>query len=476
MTVCRCGFTRAAQPAAQPAAAPVPPAVDARPPAVPAPVVPPPAQVATPPPTPADTGATPATAARASATRDESDAEPRHALRGALVVFAGFAALAGAWFTGTWPFPSAAAEEVVDPLRVEFTTAPEHGPRPSADVARPTAEAIPPPSPAPAAAGPALESPVAAAPAALLSTEEIVTRSLPAVVTVETRHGTGSGFYVSRDTVITNAHVVGGWSVVTLRSSSGTTTAADVVTSSAEWDLAVLKAQIVNHDQPTLALGETADVRIGGEVLAIGSPLGLRNTVTRGIVSGVRDAKRVNLIQTDAAINPGNSGGPLIDHYGRVIGVNTLKLVGETTEAIGFAVSIHHARALLGPEYVAPSSSAAAAQRKREFSLRKFDEAVLALAKRADAIEDDWRKFKPQCVQGNSEVIAPREWFALTDAPQPIVKSLGRCQTWMPFFVDSARRTKSAIVMYETTAVSGGVEPDELRRVRVKYNMTWGRW
>src|SRR5687767_3476541 len=225
-----------------------------------------------------------------------------------------------------------------------------------------------------------------------LSTEELVTRSLPAVVTVEVRGGSGSGFYVSRDTVLTNWHVVRSADKVTLRSSSGQTTVATVATSSADLDLAVLKVHIVNHDQTVLPLAELRDVRIGSEVVAIGSPLGLRNTVTRGIVSGMRSSQGVNLIQTDAAINPGNSGGPLIDRYGRVIGVNTLKLVGET-EAIGFAVSVQHTRALLGPEFTAPSTM----QRKRDLALKRYEESVLMLAKRSDSVEENWRKFKPEC-------------------------------------------------------------------------------
>lgn len=179
-----------------------------------------------------------------------------------------------------------------------------------------------------------------------LTIEEIVTRTIPAVVTVETRRGHGSGFFVAPDTLLTNAHVVHDYSTVVLRPGGGSPVFARVVIAARDVDLAVLRLDRAAERQVWLPLGSPSDVQLGAEVIAIGSPLGLQNTVTRGIVSGIRTVKDVNVLQTDAAINPGNSGGPLIDRYGRVIGVTTLKL-GGSAEAIGFAVSIQYARVLL---------------------------------------------------------------------------------------------------------------------------------
>ena len=179
-----------------------------------------------------------------------------------------------------------------------------------------------------------------------LTIEEIVTRTITAVVTVETRRGHGSGFFVAPDTLLTNAHVVHDYSTVVLRPSGGGPVFARVLTAARDVDLAVLRLDRAPERQVWLPLGSSSDVQLGAEVIAIGSPLGLQNTVTRGIVSGIRTVKDVNVLQTDAAINPGSSGGPLIDRYGRVIGVTTLKL-GGSAEAIGFAVSIQYARVLL---------------------------------------------------------------------------------------------------------------------------------
>ena len=394
--------------------------------------------------------------------------------RALLIAGVALAALAGAWVAATSLFGTADSP-ADDRAAAAATSRPRNAAMADARASRggrtPDAPADGPERPSDLPDAAPTEMPAADEPLALLSTEELVTRSLPAVVTVETRGGSGSGFYVSRDTLLTNWHGVTSATAVTLRASNGQTSVATVLTSSPDLDLAVLKAQIVNHDQAVLPLAEPQDVRIGAEVVAIGSPLGLRNTVTRGIVSGVRNARGVNLVQTDAAINPGNSGGPLIDRYGRVIGVNTAKLVGET-EAIGFAVSVQHTRTLLGPEFTAPSVM----QRKRDNSLKRYEDSILLLARGADGVEENWRKFKPECYIGVAEVVAVREWFALADGPPPGIKPLARCRSWMPYFQDWSERTKAALRTYEDTALQAGVPAARLRAVRQRYNMTWAGW
>ena len=89
---------------------------------------------------------------------------------------------------------------------------------------------------------------------------------------------------------------------------------------------------------------------VGERVLAIGSPLDLKGTLTDGLISALRETQSGLLIQTNAALNPGNSGGPLLNMRGEVIGVNTLKLVGEDVEGLGFAVSAEEVRRLLGSD------------------------------------------------------------------------------------------------------------------------------
>jgi len=195
---------------------------------------------------------------------------------------------------------------------------------------------------------------VSAAPVAVeLSSEEIVKRVSPAVVTVRTLLGEGSGFLVSqRGLVVTNAHVISGARDIAVATSSGRQFLASVVRVDGMRDMAILKIEA--DDLPTLSLRSGA-VSVGEPVLAFGAPRGLQQTVTRGIVSAIRGvgevtkdvnvAPSLRLLQTDAAINPGNSGGPLVDKYGRVMGINTFKLRGG--EGIGFAIAAEEIHKIL---------------------------------------------------------------------------------------------------------------------------------
>jgi len=107
------------------------------------------------------------------------------------------------------------------------------------------------------------------------------------------------------------------------------------------FDIAMLKISNPLADQPTIPIGSALAARVGQEVIAIGTPLGfLQNSVSRGIVSGLRQVDGATMIQTDAAINPGNSGGPLVDLKGRVIGINS-RAVPVFGENVGFAIPIN---------------------------------------------------------------------------------------------------------------------------------------
>jgi len=139
-------------------------------------------------------------------------------------------------------------------------------------------------------------------------------------------HGVGSGFIVSADGVIlTNAHVVRDADEVTVKLTDRREFRAKVLGSDPKTDVAVLKVDAKNL--PVVPLGRSTDVKVGEWVLAIGSPFGLENTVTAGVVSAkgrsLPDDSNVPFIQTDVAINPGNSGGPLFNTRGEVVGINS---------------------------------------------------------------------------------------------------------------------------------------------------------
>jgi putative serine protease PepD len=163
-----------------------------------------------------------------------------------------------------------------------------------------------------------------------------------------TQQAQGSGFvYDDQGHVITNQHVVDGAQSVRVTLWNGKTYDATVVGSDASTDLAVLDVDAPASVLQPLSLGDSSKLEVGDGVVAIGSPFGLEQTVTSGIVSALHrqitapnDFAIDDAIQTDAAINHGNSGGPLLDLSGRVIGV-TSQIESESggNDGVGFAVS-----------------------------------------------------------------------------------------------------------------------------------------
>lgn len=154
------------------------------------------------------------------------------------------------------------------------------------------------------------------------------------VTVVYTNKGLGSGFAIDKNIIITNAHVVNGFSTVNVKLYNGKSCTGKVTKIDTKVDLALIQ---VDENLTPLKLVSEDNISIGKEVYAIGAPEDIPYTMTKGIISAKnRKVGNHEYIQIDASINSGNSGGPLVDENGEVIGINTMKMVD--AEGIGFAI------------------------------------------------------------------------------------------------------------------------------------------
>ena len=194
-----------------------------------------------------------------------------------------------------------------------------------------------------------------------MSLQQIYQKMIPSVVSITvTLNGgtsTGTGIIMSEDGyIITNDHVIDSAVAIDVLMSDNQHYSAGLVGSDATSDLAVLKVEA--NGLKAAEFGDSESMRVGDVVVAIGDPLGaeLRGTMTDGIISAINrdlvvNGRSMTLMQTNAALNNGNSGGPLINVYGQVIGINTMKMSSyyssASVEGLGFAIPISTAKPII---------------------------------------------------------------------------------------------------------------------------------
>ena len=174
---------------------------------------------------------------------------------------------------------------------------------------------------------------------------EIVAKTRPAVVVINTDDALASGFIIKPDGIIvTNHHVVANAKAMSVTLSTGEVYRnVSLLSDDPINDLAFLKIEAV--DLPTVPLGNSNNVKLGDEVLLVGAPEGLEQTVSNGLISGIRLDDGIRILQTSAAASHGSSGGPLINRNGEVVGVMSFKL--ENGENLNFAIPINYVRGKL---------------------------------------------------------------------------------------------------------------------------------
>jgi S1-C subfamily serine protease len=187
----------------------------------------------------------------------------------------------------------------------------------------------------------AVSDPALSGPTELSEVAIAAALAAPSVVQIETGTGLGSGVIYSPDGfILTAAHVIDGATTADIRLADGRLLIGTVIGTHTPTDVGVISIDAGNLSVAVLGYG--TDTQVGETAIAVGSPFGLNQTVTAGIVSANgRNINGVPMIQTDAAINPGNSGGPLVNADGHVIGINDVIFTeGGGNDGIGFAIAI----------------------------------------------------------------------------------------------------------------------------------------
>jgi S1-C subfamily serine protease len=322
------------------------------------------------------------------------------------------------------------------------------------------------------------------------SLEDVVARVLPSVVSIQAGSGRGTGFFVRSDFVLTNAHVVGNETSVRLQSGSKQYQGR-VVRLSPGTDLALVQVYNSDPQQPSLSLGSAQGVRAGQEVIAIGFALGvLSNTVTRGIVSAVRDTGTVRLIQTDAAINPGNSGGPLVNRDGVVVGVNSMRIAGtQGGEGLAFAVAIDHGTQLLrGDSSTAATATpvqglnrmmtgASETSEMRDQGEKAYRHTLEQAVRSGNELDTYWERYAKSCVLTATRA-GDRQWFAVLE-PNGVritATSAYDCEAWLGELRTAAAAIRTALTDAAEAARRQGVYPGVMRDLRRQYRMEWAGW
>jgi S1-C subfamily serine protease len=412
--------------------------------------------------------------------------DPRSQQPSLVTAIAAVVLSAGACFWWFQPAPSpetalASTVQVAQPSTSAEPATPQAAPQ-TTDFARLAPDAANEP-----AAAPITNTTVA--PSAPASLEDVVSDVVPAVATISAGQARGTGFFIKPDTVLTNAHVVGDQSSVQLQVGSGTMSAR-VVSVSTAVDLAVLQVSNPDPRQRTLRLGSASGVRVGEEVVAVGSALGVfSNTVTRGIVSAFRTIGDVTLIQTDAAINPGNSGGPLVNRAGQVIGINSMGVAKQAAEGVAFAVAIDHAVALLNGQTTSAaqtplgglqqqmSGGRSEVDTARDRGEAQYVQAVQTARQAADNLDAYWTRYAPSCVV-NAARGGDRAWFAALEANGVTISRSSEwdCGQWLNTVRERADEVRSGIVHAAETARHNGVYPGVIRDIRRRNRLEWSGW
>jgi S1-C subfamily serine protease len=412
-------------------------------------------------------------------------------LKMAAALLAGAGAIAGGiWYAG----PRAPAL----PLRTRASTGASAAgrtitlPSTTTDVPAP-ASALEPVPAAPVTQGPSGELPEPSAP----PLEDVIERGMHGVVMIETQTSRGSGFFVRPDLIVTNTHVISGFTAVSVTTQNGVKMAGRVAQISDAADVALVQVGSAGSPDAQLPLGTSATLRLGQGIVALGWAQSVaQRPVARGIVTGLRRVLDRPFLQTDAAPNPGDSGGPVMNRQGEVIGITTLRA---DDGSAGYAVPIDDAKPLLakmGPVVVTlppagPVAGAAGApvppaaivvsrpsdtDVQREMGGQQYATALGGAAHRAADLDETWNQYKAACRITTPPAGSSHEWFQLYDPGSPLHATAAYCASALDGIQHEADAINGAMLGADEAARRADVYPGVRREMRRRLRLDYSGW
>jgi S1-C subfamily serine protease len=394
-------------------------------------------------------------------------------------VIAMVAAIAGAvWYAGptSGPKPGAQAASPLSPTTRTIVVPP-----PSALPPGPASPPPDPPAPQPVTRESSGDLPQPSA----SPLEDVIEHAMPGVVMIQTEKTSGSGFLVRPDLVVTNAHVTAGYLIVTVTSQTGVKMQGRVAQFSDEYDIALIQVGRFSPTDAQLPLGASASLRLGQGIVALGWAHSLQqSTVTRGIITGLRQMGEHQMIQTDAAPNPGDSGGPVVDRSGQVVGVTTFRFENGTG---GLAVPIDDVKPFIEKVFSSvltiPRSAGAVivprpsdTEVQRAIGAQRYATDLASAAARATTLDGAWTRYRTVCKITNVPAGQTHEWFGLYDANSLLHRTPEHCATLLNDLQRQADGISASMLAAEEAARRADVYPGTRRDLRRRYRLDYAGW
>jgi S1-C subfamily serine protease len=317
------------------------------------------------------------------------------------------------------------------------------------------------------------------------SLEVLVSRAMPAVVMIEAGTSRGSGFLVRPGLVVTNAHVTAGSLTVAVTSQAGAKMTGRVSQSSDEYDIAVIEVGGFGATDTQLPLGNSANLRLGQSIVALGWAEGLKQkTLTRGVITGLRRVGNRLMVQTDAAPNPGDSGGPVLDRAGEVVGVTTFRfengsggLAVPIDDVKPFVARIASAGMPLPPGADSPAvPQASEADLRRGIGVQRYESDLIVVADRAAALDAAWGRYRAVCRITSVPAGQTREWFNLYNPGSPLHRAPEQCASMLNDVQRQAEAINAAMLAAQETARRADVYPGTRRDLLRRYRLDYAGW